>query len=132
MQWKVANVRKLIAAAPAAAEYGISNAQSLIAFSLMYGLGEALGSIVIPPYTEAFGRKPTYLVAAFLLPISCLITGTIYSVAGVYVGRFIMGATGSVSATVVVGSLEDMWEPSAQGWAIYSWVLTAGLGVALG
>ncbi|PQE30640.1 MFS multidrug transporter protein [Rutstroemia sp. NJR-2017a WRK4] len=123
---------ELIAAEPAAAEYGVSNAQSLIAVSLMYGLGEALGSIVIPPYTEAFGRKPTYLVAAFLLPISCLMTGTIHSVVGAYVGRFVMGATGSVSATVVVGSLEDMWESRAQGWAIYAWVLTAGLGVALG
>jgi hypothetical protein len=30
-----ANMRKLIAAAPAASEYGISNTQSLIAFSLM-------------------------------------------------------------------------------------------------
>ncbi|KAJ8065612.1 hypothetical protein OCU04_006287 [Sclerotinia nivalis] len=122
----------LIAATPAATEYGISQTQSLIAFSLMYGIGEALGSIVFPPYSEAFGRKPVLICAALLLPVSCLITGLVPSIAGAYIGRFIMGAASSVPATVIVGSLEDMWKPATQGHVIYAWVLSAGLGVALG
>ncbi|EDN97797.1 hypothetical protein SS1G_12651 [Sclerotinia sclerotiorum 1980 UF-70] len=43
-----------------------------------------------------------------------------------------MGAASSVPATVIVGSLEDMWKPATQGHAIYAWVLSAGLGVSLG
>ncbi|TGO83410.1 hypothetical protein BPOR_0652g00010 [Botrytis porri] len=122
----------LIAATQAATEYGISQTQSLIAFSLMYGIGGALGSIVFPPYSEAFGRKPILTFAALLLPLSCMITGLVPSIAGVYIGRFIMGATISIPSTINVGSLEDMWEPATQGHAIYAWVLSAGLGAALG
>ncbi|KAA8568447.1 hypothetical protein EYC84_007479 [Monilinia fructicola] len=109
-----------------------SQTQSLIAFSLMYGIGESLGSIVFPPYSEAFGRKPILTCSALLLPLGCLVTGLVPSITGAYIGRFIMGATASVPATVIVGSLEDMWEPATQGHAIYAWVLSAGLGVALG
>lgn len=104
----------------------------LLIYLHRYGIGEALGSVVFPPYSEAFGRKPILIFAALFLPISCLITGLVPSIAGAYIGRFIMGATASVPATVIVGSLEDMWEPSTQGHAIYAWVLLAGLGVALG
>ncbi|TGO57215.1 hypothetical protein BOTNAR_0206g00020 [Botryotinia narcissicola] len=98
----------------------------------MYGIGGALGSIIFPPYSEAFGRKPILIFAAILLPISCMITGLVPSLAGVYIGRFIMGATISIPSTINVGSLEDMWEPATQGHAIYAWVLSAGLGAALG
>ncbi|KAB8297147.1 hypothetical protein EYC80_002528 [Monilinia laxa] len=122
----------LIAATRAASEYGTSQTQSLIAFSLIYGIGESLGSIVFPPYSEAFGRKPILTCSALLLPFGCLVTGLVPSIAGAYIGRFMMGATASVPATVIVGSLEDMWEPATQGHAIYMWVLSVGLGVALG
>ncbi|KAF7853559.1 uncharacterized protein EAF02_011864 [Botrytis sinoallii] len=122
----------LVAATRAATEYGISQNQSLIAFSLMYGIGGALGSIIFPPYSEAFGRKPILIFAALLLPLSCMITGLVPSIAGVYIGRFIMGATISIPSTINVGSLEDIWEPATQGHAIYAWVLSAGLGAALG
>ncbi|KAK6601531.1 MFS multidrug transporter [Botrytis cinerea] len=122
----------LVAATQAAKEYGISQTQSLIAFSLMYGIGGALGSIIFPPYSEAFGRKPIIIGAALMLPLSCIITGLVPSIAGAYIGRFIMGATLSIPSTINVGSLEDMWEPATQGHAIYAWVLSAGLGAALG
>ncbi|KAF7879244.1 hypothetical protein EAF04_000441 [Stromatinia cepivora] len=116
----------LIAAAPAATEYGISQRSHSLHFP------SSVGSIVFPPYSEAFGRKPVLICAALLLPVSCLITGLVPSIAGAYIGRFIMGAASSVPATVIVGSLEDMWKPASQGHAIYAWVLSAGLGVALG
>ncbi|QSZ34938.1 hypothetical protein DSL72_007800 [Monilinia vaccinii-corymbosi] len=97
-----------------------------------YGIGEFLGSIVFPPYSEAFGRKRILVGSALLLPIGCLITGLVPSIVGAYVGRFVMGATASVPATVIVGSLEDMWKPTKQRHAIYAWVLSAGLGTVSG
>lgn len=104
-------------------------AVSLVAFSLMYQLGQALGGLVVPPCSEAFGRKLPYLVSVVVFALFCLLIGVVPSVVMVYVSRFVTGFASAVPSVVLAGSVEDMFNARWRVWLILLWnaLSTAGL-----
>ena len=95
-------------------------------------LGQAIGGIILPPYSEAFGRRHLYFTSAVLYGVCCLIVVLFPTVAGVTVGRILGGVCASAPTNIVGGSIEDMWNSRARTWVIYMWSLTANLGLILG
>ncbi len=73
-----------------------------------YLLGQAFGGAILPPYSEAFGRKKLYIVATFLFCGFCIVVGAVPHIAAIVVGRFALGVLSAV-AYVVAGSIEDMF-----------------------
>lgn len=97
-----------------------------------YLLGQGIGSVVLPPYSESFGRKNLYVASTALYSISCAIVAAVPSLAGVVVGRFTSGLVSSIPTTVVVGSIEDMFNSKDRIWVICVWAIVANLGLIAG
>ncbi|KAI9663138.1 MAG: hypothetical protein M1821_008186 [Bathelium mastoideum] len=109
------------AASPAAKEYSLSVPVSLVAFSFIYQLGQALGGLVMPPFSESFGRRSPYIWSSAVFAVSCVITGAVPSVAGVFIGRFIMGFASATPSVVIAGSVEDMYNSRRRVWLVLAW-----------
>ncbi|KAF9887766.1 hypothetical protein FE257_009572 [Aspergillus nanangensis] len=99
---------------------------------LLYLIGQAIGAIVLPPYSEAFGRKNLYIASTALYSIACAVVAAVPSLAGVIVGRFLSGLVSAIPTTVVVGSIEDMFNSKDRVWVICVWAIVANLGLVAG
>lgn len=97
-----------------------------------YLLGQALGSLVLPPFTETFGRRPSYITGCALYSISNIVVAGPNHIAGVVVGRFLSGFVSALPSTVAYGSLEDIWDVRARIWALSVYVVFAVSGLGLG
>ncbi|KAM0122985.1 hypothetical protein ACP6JC_000393 [Aspergillus fumigatus] len=86
-----------------------------------YLLGQALGGILFPPYSEAFGRKKLYIISTALYSISCLVVAAVPSLSGATVGRFVSGFLSAIPTTVVIGSIEDMFNARDRVWMLQIW-----------
>ncbi|KAI9710150.1 MAG: hypothetical protein M1820_002952 [Bogoriella megaspora] len=120
------------AANSAGQEYGVSPLLSLVAFSLLYQLGQAFGGLIIPPYSESFGRRIPYLVSSFIFAAFCLIVGLVPSVAVVFISRFITGFASAVPSVVIAGSIEDMFNARSRVWLVFAWNALTTLGLVFG
>nr|XP_036585692.1 MFS multidrug transporter [Colletotrichum truncatum]KAF6795743.1 MFS multidrug transporter [Colletotrichum truncatum] len=121
-----------VAATEAAPEYGMSRQASLIGFTLMYQLGQAVGGFLIPPFSELFGRRLPYLVSCAAFCIFSLLTGVVHHTAAVYVGRFVAGIASAVPSVVIAGSVEDMFNTKRRVWIIVLWNAGTTVGLCFG
>ncbi|GFF80135.1 hypothetical protein IFM61392_08225 [Aspergillus lentulus] len=120
------------AAEPAMKEYGLSRVITLTGFQFMYGVGQALGGLTMPPFSESMGRKKSYLVSAGAYSVSCLLVGVVPSPAGVFVGRFISGYASAVPAIVLAGSIEDLYSTWPRLWLLWLWNCSTIFGLCVG
>ncbi|KAL8729523.1 MAG: hypothetical protein Q9166_004695 [cf. Caloplaca sp. 2 TL-2023] len=97
-----------------------------------YLIGQGIGGIFFPPYSEAFGRKTLYIVSTLVYCICSVITVTVPSLAVVIIARFITGIFSAIPTIVVAGSIEDMFNLKARVWMIFSWVLIGNVSVCIG
>ena len=102
---------------------------ALVAFSLMYQLGQALGGLIVPPVSETFGRRKPYIVSGAVFAVACLLVGLVPSLVGVYTGRFVSGFASAVPSVVLAGSVEDLFNSRSRVWLVLLWnsLATAGL-----
>ncbi|KAF2220821.1 major facilitator superfamily transporter [Elsinoe ampelina] len=120
------------AAAASRDEYNLTALTSLVAFGLVYQLGQAIGGLVIPPLSESFGRRTPYIASAVVYTIFCLLIGLVPSVAMVYIGRFLTGLASAVPSVVLAGSVEDMFNSRQRKWLVLVWVSLATAGLICG
>ena len=97
-----------------------------------YLLGQGLGGIFFPPFSESFGRKKLYVISTLLWTIFCIMIAAIPSVVAVLVGRFITGLLSAIPSIVVAGSIEDLFRAEARVWLVYAWLTTANCGLIIG
>ncbi|KAF4227477.1 hypothetical protein CNMCM8980_007308 [Aspergillus fumigatiaffinis] len=113
-------------------EFNISKTLSIFLFVPMYLIGQGIGSIVFPPYSEAFGRKKLYIVSTAMYSLSCIIIAIVPSITGVVVGRLLSGFLSAIPTNVVAGSIEDMFNAKDRIWFLSLWMMLAPWGLALG
>ncbi|KAL4860683.1 hypothetical protein BDV12DRAFT_191559 [Aspergillus spectabilis] len=113
-------------------DYESSKMSLLVAFSLMYQLGQAVGGIVIPPSSDLFGRRMPYLLSCLLFSVSCLIVGVVPHVSAVFIGRFFSGLASAVPSVVVSGTVEDQFNTERRVWIVLLWNAAATAGLAFG
>lgn len=101
----------------------------MLAFTLMYQLGQACGGLVVPPYSEVFGRRKPYIIAGGVFSLFCLLIAVVPSITMVYIGRFITGFASAVPSVVLAGSVEDLFNSRSRVWIVLLWnsLATAGL-----
>jgi MFS family permease len=122
----------------AAVHYALSDfpndgKKSLMAsFVSTYSFGQAVGSILIPQFTEAFGRRQFYLWSTGAFSVTCVVTGVTPSIVGVAFGRFLGGLASAVPAVVVAGSVEDLFDERSRIWLIWLWNCLTVAGQVLG
>lgn len=81
----------------------------------LYAFGFGIFPLALAPISEEFGRKWTYIVAVFLFLIFQIPIAVAKNGATVLVDRFLLGAAGSVGATLVGGTISDIYIPSKRG-----------------
>ncbi|KAE8146064.1 subtilisin-like protein [Aspergillus avenaceus] len=120
------------AANDAREEFNMPKELSIFVFVSVYLLGQCVGSIVFPPYSEAFGRKSLYVLSTAVYCIACAIVAAVPSVTGVVIGRLLSGFVSAIPTTVVVGSIEDLFNSRDRVWVLCFWAMMASLGLAIG
>ncbi|KAJ5902007.1 MFS general substrate transporter [Penicillium taxi] len=97
-----------------------------------YLLGQGIGGIIFPPYSECFGRKRLYIGSTVLYSGLCAMIGAVESPAAAVVGRFVTGVLSAIPTSIITGSIEDMFNSKARIWMMLSYIGVANMGVAMG
>ncbi|CAG7960125.1 unnamed protein product [Penicillium salamii] len=97
-----------------------------------YLLGQGIGGIVFPPYSESFGRKNLYITSTVLYSCFCALIGAVDSPAATIVGRLVTGLLSAIPTSIITGSIEDMFNAKARIWMMLSYIGAANLGVVMG
>ncbi|KXH69125.1 major facilitator superfamily transporter [Colletotrichum salicis] len=121
-----------VAATEAAPDYGLSRQVSLVGFTLMYQLGQAIGGFLLPPFSELFGRRLPYLISCAAFCLASLLIGLVHAPAAVYAGRFAAGLASAVPSVVIAGSVEDMFNMKRRVWIIVLWNAGTTVGLCFG
>ncbi|KAK3673990.1 hypothetical protein LTR78_006192 [Recurvomyces mirabilis] len=129
---RLTHPRQPSAADQARTESGMSHLKALVAFSLMYQLGQALGGLIVPPCSETFGRRMPYIISGATFALCCLLIGIVPSMAMVYVGRFVSGFASAVPSVVLAGSVEDLFNARSRVWLVLLWNSLATAGLVVG
>ncbi|GLA37344.1 hypothetical protein CBS63078_1314 [Aspergillus niger] len=119
-------------ATAAQVEFGTSKTLTLFLYVSTYLLGQGLGGIVFPPYSESFGRKKLYIFSASLYSVFCLIIAAVPSIPSLVVGRFITGFLSAIPTVVITGSIEDMFNTHDRIFVMLVYVSMACMGVSAG
>ncbi|KAL1411719.1 hypothetical protein Q8F55_002685 [Vanrija albida] len=108
---------------------GCTNLQFASGIAL-YAWGFGIAPLMLAPLSEEFGRKWTYAAACFLFFILHLMMTLAKNMATVLVARFIIGAAGIVGATLVGGTISDIFIPAHRGlpMALFGFCAVFGTG----
>ncbi|KAI3291509.1 hypothetical protein DTO002I6_5762 [Penicillium roqueforti] len=120
------------AAAEAKHEYHISETLSIFIFVTIFLLGQVVGTILFPPWSETFGRKNMYIVSSGLSAICCMIIGLVRSMPVIIIMRIVAGLLSAIPYTIIGGSIEDMFNSHARIWTMYYWTIASNIGLILG
>ncbi|KAJ7483187.1 MFS polyamine transporter [Mycena latifolia] len=104
--------------------------QATVGF-IVYTLGFGLVPLVSSSLSEEFGRQPLYIASAIGFTAMYLLIALAQNIETVIVARFIQGSFGSTWATMVGGTIADLWTPAERGlpMAIFSLAALGGTGV---
>ncbi|KAF8631724.1 hypothetical protein AX15_002229 [Amanita polypyramis BW_CC] len=98
----------------------------------VYALGFGVAPLVTASLSEEFGRRPLYIVSQIIFLVMYAMVGFAKNVQTVILGRLIQGAAGSTGATMVGGTIADIWSPDERGIPMAAFTLTALGGVGVG
>ncbi|KAJ6011075.1 hypothetical protein N7451_002487 [Penicillium sp. IBT 35674x] len=101
------------AAAKAKDEYHLDPTVAIFCFVTLFLLGQSLGNIVLPPWSESFGRKRIYITRAVIM-------------------RILAGIFSAVPGTVVGGTIEDLFDTRARIWVVFFWTVASNIGLIIG
>jgi len=128
------------AAAPSSYNFGFpsmirdlncTNFQATIGFSV-FPLGFGVTPLFTAPFSEEFGRRPLYLVSAVGFLAMHVLVAEAKNIDTVIIARLLGGAFGSTGATMVGGTIADIWQPKQRGLPMSLFALSAIGGTALG
>lgn len=97
-----------------------------------YLFAQAVGGIVVSPFSETFGRRTLYLYASAVFLVFNVVIAAPSSFAAVFVGRFFTGFVASIPATVAFGNFNDMFDAKWRIWIVYFYTLAGNSGIVLG
>lgn len=92
-------------------DLGCSQEQAALGIS-MFCLGFALVPLLTSAFSEEFGRRPLYVVCTIVFTAMYVVQASAKNIQTVIAARFICGAFGSTGATMVGGTVADIWPPA--------------------
>lgn len=113
-------------------DFGVSLSLSIFCLTSTYLIGQGIGGVFFPPYSEVFGRKTLYIVSTFVYTIFSIVTAAVHSLPAIIVARFLSGLASAIPTIVVAGSMEDMYNVRARVWMIFVWAVVGNAAVCVG
>lgn len=104
---------------------------AVVCFTTSYLLAQAVGSMLMAPFTESYGRKWTYIASTAIFAVATALVGLPTHIAGIVVGRVLSGLASAIPGVVIGGSIEEMWDIKARIWVVDFWVLSGVVGLAV-
>ncbi|KIY68842.1 MFS polyamine transporter [Cylindrobasidium torrendii FP15055 ss-10] len=112
-------------------DLGCTDFRATVGLSL-YQLGFGVVPLVTSSFSEEVGRQPLYFVSAGGFLLMFLLIALAPNSAAVLVGRFLQGGFGSTWATLVSGTIADIWAPKDRGMPMALFAVAAIGGSAVG
>ncbi|KAB8215668.1 major facilitator superfamily domain-containing protein [Aspergillus novoparasiticus] len=120
------------AARAARDDTGMNEILSIFIFVPLYMVGQGIGSVIFPPYSEAFGRKKLYVVSTGLYSICCVLVAEVPFPVGVVIGRFISDFLSAIPAVIAADSIEDLFNARDRIWMMSRWTVVCNIGSIIG
>ncbi|WWC86940.1 uncharacterized protein L201_001820 [Kwoniella dendrophila CBS 6074] len=97
----------------------------------IYNFGFAIVPLLLAPLSEEFGRRWTYVIAVVLYLIFLVMMAVAKNLPTMLLARVLQGSAGSVAATLVGGTIADIYVPAERGLpsAIFAFTAIAGSGI---
>jgi MFS family permease len=105
---------------------------ALVCLTSTYLIGQGLGGMFFPPYSEVFGRKMLYIISTLAYIVFSVITAAVHSLPAIIVARFLSGLASAIPTIVVAGSIEDVFNMQARVWMIFVWAVVGNAAVCVG
>lgn len=86
-----------------------------------YLIGLAVGSVVLAPISEIYGRKPVYMISMLLFVILIIPCGLATNLPEVLIVRFISAIAGSAMIANAPGSISDIVNDDKRALAFSIW-----------
>lgn len=95
-------------------------------------LGFGLGPLFLAPLSEQFGRRIVYITSLATFTMFSALCALAPSISALITFRFFAGVAGSTSATLGAGSVGDMFDNKARGFAQAIYAFGPTMGAVLG
>ncbi|KAF9517815.1 hypothetical protein BS47DRAFT_1371244 [Hydnum rufescens UP504] len=95
-------------------------------------IGFAVSPLVLSSFSEEFGRRPMYLVTSAFFCVFFIPAALAQNIATVIICKFIQGSAASTGATMVGGTVADIWRTADRGLPMGVYVMSAILPMGLG
>ncbi|PGH27592.1 hypothetical protein AJ80_00834 [Polytolypa hystricis UAMH7299] len=105
-----------------AKEFGISQTVATLGLTV-YLIGLAVGSMILAPVSEMYGRKPVTIACLFIFTILIIPCGIGNSITDILVVRFFGALAGSAMISCSPGSVADMVDDEHRALAFSIWSL---------
>lgn len=103
------------------ADFHISSEPVVTLGVTTYLVGLAVGSVVLAPISEIYGRRPVYIISMFLFVILIIPCGLATSLAEVLVVRFFGAVAGSAMIANAPGTISDITNDEYRALAFSIW-----------
>ncbi|KAK0440945.1 MFS polyamine transporter [Desarmillaria tabescens] len=97
-----------------------------------YTLGFGIVPLFTASFSEEFGRQPLYIVSAGGFFIMYIMVALAKNIQTVIIARFLQGGFGSTWATMVGGTIADIWVPEDRGLPMTIFTIAAIGGTGVG
>ncbi|KAF8889266.1 MFS general substrate transporter [Infundibulicybe gibba] len=108
-----------------------SRFQATIGLSV-YALGFGIIPLVTASFSEEFGRQPLYIGSAIGFLLMYMMVALSKNIQTVILARLMQGAFGSTGATMVGGTIADIWAPHERGLPMSIFAVAAVGGTGMG
>ncbi|KAJ3922465.1 MFS polyamine transporter [Lentinula edodes] len=105
--------------------------QATVGLSL-YALGFGIVPLVTASFSEEVGRQPLYYISATGVLLMYIAIALAHNIQTVLIARFIQGAFGSTWATMVGGTIADIWQSYERGLPMSFFAVAAVGGTGFG
>ncbi|KIK38418.1 hypothetical protein CY34DRAFT_394419 [Suillus luteus UH-Slu-Lm8-n1] len=109
--------------------------QATVGLSL-YVVGFGVVPLISSSFSEECGRRPLYIVSSVLFMLAEVMNALARNIQLVIVSRTLQGVFGSTGASLVGGSIADIWRPHERGLPMslfaFSSIFSFGLGSVFG
>jgi len=111
--------------------FGIADTTGILGLTT-YMIGMAVGSLILAPLSEMYGRRPVYLISLFLFMILTLPAALAPNIEAILISRFFGAFAASAMISNAPGSVNDVVEEDYRALAFSIWSIGPMNGPVIG
>ncbi|KAF9226215.1 MFS general substrate transporter [Gyrodon lividus] len=98
----------------------------------LYAIGFGIVPLVTSSFSEEVGRRPVYIFSSVMFTLTQVMLALAPNIEAVIAARTLGGIFGSTGASLVGGSIADIWKPQERGLPMSLFAFTSLFSIGLG